>query len=274
MKAAAVLAATPFHLVFCAGAVTASEPTFGTSGLDQRAPVHVEAKADPCSYTHNPDTETLESGVGLACNNAGVIVANSYLRVFDLDVDHGFAGPVCVDQLRYGVESASGEPTLTFNVACVPHGFGETDFLSRQTIDDGIVGSVAADQPDAQFEFFDQAIEGCCDADTHDMVVEIATEDCVASGDCVNFFPGGAGFQSLRPYYIQAADCGVPEPVNADLITGLGVQQITWVVTACCGEAVPALTIPGVVLVSLLVGGAGSYRLMRRAASRGDASKA
>jgi len=256
---------------------TADEPAFGGSGLDAGTPgAAAWPLASPCSFTQNLDFE-IEPGGSLACVGSGGTTDNQFLRVFDLDVEHGFGGQVCLDSLDYAVESSVGDVDLTFYVYCTRQGLADDAIYGginrAQDLDPGLVFSVSAVQPDAELEFFNQPLGGCCDADSQDLAVEIAAEDCAEDGTCYVFFPGADGYGSTKPYYISAPDCGIDDPVNADAITGLGVHELLMQVNATCDEAgdggddpdVPAAGGWGLGLLLVTVLATGAYFVRRGA---------
>jgi hypothetical protein len=247
----------------------AVEFTSRTTDLEPAAPVSVyRPRVDPCTFTQNTQFDLMNGS--LVCSGGGVTTDNQFLRVFDLDIEHGFGGNICLDSVDYAVERSSGNPTVTFNVYCTPQGLADTapnNGIDRDVeLDPGLVFSTTAVQPDAEFEYFNQPLGGCCDADLHDMAIEIATEDCGESGTCVSFIPGVADFASAtKPYYISAADCGIVDPINAGNINGLGAMQLVMTLNATCedtGEVVPASgVVSGTVLLLLML--AAGIRLVR-----------
>jgi hypothetical protein len=225
-----------------------------------------------CSFTQNADF-TLKPGGSIACGGPGGTTDNQFLRVFDLDGEHGLTGQVCVDSLDYAIELAQGGVEVTFNVYCTPQGLADdaiTQGIDRdQDLDPGLVYSVSITHRDAELEFFNQPLGGCCDAATADLAIEIASEDCAENGTCSWFYPGTDDFQASKPYYIGAPDCGIADPINADLITGLGVPALLMQVNATCedgGADVPAADPLGVSLLLLVLLAAGSLLARRRAA--------
>jgi len=244
--------------------------TFGQYGADSASYTSPTPFGEtPCAFTQNLDPDTLESGVGVTCVGMQGSTDTQYLRVFDLDGDHHLQGDVCVEQLEYGVEDAHGGVELTFSVYCVPHGFGLRDVLPRDELDAGLVYSRKELQPDAELQIFDTPLGGCCNAQTHDMAIEIGSEDCNETGNCEWFTVGGNYGGAVNHWFIGAPDCGVVDPLNADLIIGFVWPPILLNVEATCsGSAVPALSAVGLAVATLLTAGLGAAALKRRNAFR------
>ena len=248
-----------------------AQPFFGGSGLEGQpvAPAGWPPE-DSCSFTQNTDF-TIEPGHGIACIGVGS-TDTQYLRVFDLDGEHGLSGRICVESLDYGVEVAEGGVGVTFNVYCTEQGLADehvVDYagIDRETeLDPFLIFSVSITQRDAELEYFNQPLGGCCDADAHDLAIEIASEDCVENGTCILFIPGTDGYGSTKPYYISAPDCGVVDPIAVDLISGLGEPEMLMQVHATCDEGggVPASGAVGVALLLLLLLVAGPCLAWRR----------
>ena len=270
MKQALCLSTILAWTLFGSG-IAQAQPAFGTgdtvggASADPAWPLE-----EPCSFTQNEQFDLIFGAP--ACQSSGITTDNQYLRVFDLDVEHGFGGQICVDSLDYGTEVAAGGIGVTFNVYCTPQGLADDaifDGIDRELdLDPGLVFSVTITHPDAEFEYFNQPLGGCCDADLQDLAIEIATEDCLESGSCLQFFGGVTDFGSTKPYYIGAPDCGIFDPINADLITGLGVQPLLMQIHATCEEVgdgagdgadTPAVGTLGGVLLLLLVLATGLY---------------
>jgi hypothetical protein len=252
----------------CASAAVHAEPSLipsptqgGRHATDSLGP------PDPCSITQNLDF-SLVAGATLACAAPGTTTDNQFLRIFDLDGEHGLVGQVCVESLDYAVDVSEGGVEVTFNVYCTPQGFADDSivagFVDRDVLDPGLVSSVTIEHPDAVLQYFNQPIGGCCNAETQDMAVEIATEDCLETGNCSVFFPGGNDNYSsdTKPWYIGAPDCGIEDPVSVSLITFEDYPLLMRVNVEC--GAVPAVTGAGMAAMVLLLGGGAAYFHCRR----------
>ena len=157
------------------GAGAQAQPAFGTSEsvggalCDTSWPLE-----EPCSFTQNEQFDLINGAI--ACSSGGTTTDNQFLRVFDLDIEHGFGGQVCIDSLDYGVEVSLGSVPVTFNVYCTPQGLADDAInagIDRDVdLDPGLVYSVTIFHPDAEFEFFNQPLGGCCDADSQDLAIE------------------------------------------------------------------------------------------------------
>jgi hypothetical protein len=247
-------------IVLVAGASAAEEPTFGTSGLEEGRHGGALLPRAPCSFTQNLDPETLETGIGVACQAGGLTADTFYLRVFDLDGEHGLSGEVCVESVDYGVEQSLGNVPLTVRTYCAPQGTSGAFELDTATF--VLRDSVDSIQPDAALEFFDVPVNGCCVAEEADLVVEIETADCLATGACVAFYPGGNADPQTKPWYIAAPDCGVDNPIDSQAL-GFADAYIVWRVNADCEGDVPASGGPGSMLIALAILAASAWLLRR-----------
>ena len=151
--------------------------------------------------TQNADP-TESDGVGPYCS----LGETHWLRIFDLDDDHGLVGDFCVDSLRFPVHatSSSGLQPLTVNTWCwrpsLPLGYDSFDLQD----------SITFKQPDADGEFFRHAVGGCCDADHEDLVIEIATAPCPsADDDCMMALGQDTDHYAFPPWYTWAEPCGI-----------------------------------------------------------------
>lgn len=114
------------------GEAIAADPVVAGSGIDPATASDAPPpRATQCSFTQNTLFEIMPGG-SLACQN-GATTDNQYLRIFDLDGEHGFGGVVCIDSLDYAVETSSGSVDLTFNVYCTRQGLADD-----ATIEDAI----------------------------------------------------------------------------------------------------------------------------------------
>jgi len=245
-------------LALFTGIEPAAAGELGKSGLEPGQQAHGGFPlGDPCSFTQNEYPDLLEAGSAIACQKAGITTDNRFLRLFDLDGDHGLSGQVCVDSLDYGVEQAVGDPELTFRVYCVVPGIADDYVLDAGELDPGLVFSFTTEQPDAELEFFSQPLGGCCDAATQDMVIEIATEDCLENGTCQAYYPGSNFWYPDTTWYIGAPDCGIDDPLAMSLIIFEDSPVVMTVHGTCGSPGVPATTGFGVLLLTLGLAGLG-----------------
>jgi len=170
----------------------------------------------PVDITQNLEPHVIVDGTSVGEGAGGVSFENAYLRLYDLDAEFGINGDYCTTSVEYGVEAATGGPggtqPLTLSTYCLDDGLPFV-YSSLQLRDRIII-----DQPDAQLEFFDQAIGGCCDADTQSLVVEIAAVDCSGTGLCEHFWVGMNDLGQTGPTYIVAPTAGISEPLDLTLV--------------------------------------------------------
>ena len=166
----------------------------------------------PEAMTQNVDPNTIIWGASTACAGGGLTTDTGYLRLYDLDDDEDFVGQFCTTSMDYGIEQAIGPQSITANVYCLDEGL---PFLKAFMV---LTGTATQPQPDALLEFFQIAVDGCCDASTQDMVVELLSEDCVESlGICKVLILGANNLGQTAPSYIVAPDCGFVEPTDLAL---------------------------------------------------------
>jgi len=195
----------------------------------------------PLAITQNVDPNTIVAGTSVACAEGGMTRDNGYWRLYDLDADHGLAGEFCTKSVDYGIETATGPQSITANVYCLDEGL--PFLLVFLTLE----GTASQPQPDADLEFFNIEVAGCCDAGTRDMAVELLSEDCVESGTCTRLFIGFNDLGQTAPSYISAPDCGITDPFDLTLLdfpTDHLIQVVNGSETAgdcfCCGCGTPA----------------------------------
>jgi hypothetical protein len=243
----------------------ATDPNAGTDVV-VNDPVHPLA---PQSITQSTDPYTIQDNTSIACVGA-VTTENAWLRLFDLDDDHGLVDTFTVESVDWGTQRAVGPVDLTLSVYCLDEGL---PFL-YQFMD--VRDSTALSLADIELEFHNTAIGGSCDTATEDMAVEIFAEHCDITG-CISYFVGMNTQGETAPAYIASASCGIPEPldlsvicfgIDCDLVmvvNGDGVVGDDGGADDGGGSDVPATTGVGAVLLLLTLLGSGAYFLRRGA---------
>jgi hypothetical protein len=221
----------------------------------------------PVTITQNTDPDTLVAGTSIACSDGATTTTNAWLRLFDLDGDHGLIGTYSVQSIDWGVESVIGSLDITVNVYCLDEGL---PFLyAFMELKDSAAILVA----DELLTFHSTPIGGYCDTATEDMAIDLSAEDCNIAG-CHHCFIGMNDLGQTAPTYIAAASCGVNEPTD---LAGLGFPNAHLVMKVNGGDAddggqdddgggdVPATTGVGAILLLLILLGTGAYFLRGRA---------
>jgi hypothetical protein len=160
------------------------------------------------SLTQSLDPYTIVPGTSVACV-PGVAFDHAWWRLFDLDAEFGLVDQFCVEDVDYAIESAIGPiQNLTANVYCLKDGLPfKTNTLT-------LVGTNSIPQPDAQYEFFNIEVGGCCDSATRSMAVALASDDCQETGTCIQLFPGMNDLGQTAPTYMSSPDCGIVDPID------------------------------------------------------------
>lgn len=200
-------------LVCCASATAQAAEITRLDGGGNRIEVRDPAPLlTPVSITQSIDPNSLVDGISVACTSGDVARNNSWLRVFDLDGDHGLGCEFCVESIDYGIELAVGPQNITANLYCLADGLPFLYAFMQ------LVGTNTVPQPDSILQFFNIPVEGCCDPETESLVVELRSEDCVDLGTCTSLFLGMNDLGQIAPTYISADDCSVIDPIDlADL---------------------------------------------------------
>lgn len=235
----------------------------------------------PQSITQNVDPNTLTSGSSVACSGGGITTDNHWWRLFDLDTDHNLNTEMCVKNVDYGIEVAVG-PTqnISATVFCLDEGLPFLNAFLTQ------VGTATQPQPDADLEFFNIEVNGCCTPETQDMALDMHTQDCLnAEANCLQLFIGCNNLGQTHPSYVHAEDCGLFDPTD---LAGIGFPNahLVYVVNGNGeggtgdggstgdggggtgdggGGGVPASTGFGVMLMVLALLGTSAYFLRRKA---------
>ena len=227
----------------------------------------------PESITQNVDPNTIVAGTSVACvGRGGVTTDNGWWRLYDISAFSDF----CMENVDFGIETAVG-PTqnITVNVFCLDNGL---PFLG-EFLD--LAGTNSQPQPDADLEFFNIPVAGCCDTQTQQMAVELLSDNCQETGTCQLLFIGCNDLGQTAPSYITADDCGVIDPIDMALI-GFPDSHVIQVVNGVHGDdfpdggdggtgddgGVPATTAQGAMLTVLLLLGTSALLLRRRAATQ------
>ncbi len=202
-------------LVVCAGSA-AQAASFSTSNV---SPDRIEVKdvihpLAPQSLTQSTDPNTIVPG-SVACGAGGITTDNGYWRLFDLN--SLAPGQFCTKNVDYAIETATGPQTMTVNVYCLDAGL---PFLLQFL---NLAGSNVQNQPDADLEFFNIPVAGCCDTQSQDMAVELRSEDCLESGTCLQLFIGSNNLGQSAASYINADDCGISDPTS---LAGIGFPNM------------------------------------------------
>ena len=221
----------------------------------------------PQSITQNVDPNTIVAGTSVACGG-GQTTDTGWWRLYDIS---GFPfGGFCTKNVDYGIETAVG-PTqnITANVWCLGNGL---PFIGVYLV---LVGTNSQPQPDADLEFFNIPVVGCCETFTQQMAVELLSDNCQETGTCQELFIGCNDLGQTAPSYISADDCGVFDPIDMARV-GFPDSHIIQVVHGNDeGDdggpddgGVPATTATGAVLMVLALLGASALGLRRRALGR------
>jgi len=253
-------------LLVCATAQAAQLGTDPNAGTDVvvRDIVHPLA---PQTITQSTDPDTLVDGTSVACVGS-VTTENSWLRLFDLDGDHGLTGAFNVESVDWGTQGVVGALDLTVNVYCLDQ---TLPFLYQfMTLKDAVVVPLA----DEALVFHNTAIGGSCDSGTEDMAIDLHAEDCNIAG-CITCFIGMNNLGQSAPTWIASASCGITDPAD---LAGIGFPDAHLVIkvngddggtpddggTGDDGGTVPATTGVGLMLLVLALGGGSAYFLRRK----------
>jgi hypothetical protein len=225
----------------------------------------------PNTITQSTDPDTLVAGTGVACSDGVFTTENSWLRLFDLDGDHGLAGTYTAESVDWGMETLTGDLPMDVNIYCLDDGM---PFLySFMTM----VGTGTTNATTGDLVFYNTAVSGACDSATQRMAVELFGDDCEILGTCTLYWIGANNLGQTGPTYIASASCGIVDPVDLAAI-GFPNSHLVMKVNGadCCddggqddggGGDVPATTSVGAVLLLLILLGSGAYFLRRRAAT-------
>jgi hypothetical protein len=217
----------------------------------------------PVSITQSNDPYTIEAGVSVACSNGVYTLENAYLRLFDLDDDHGLTGMFAAENVDWGMETLTGTLPIDVNIYCLDDGL---PFLYTFM---NLVGSGTTQAVDGQLLFYNTTVSGACDSATQRMAVELFGDDCEILGTCTLYWIGMNALGQTAPSYIASASCGLPDPFYDGFIFW---QHLVMVVNGNDGGLpddddggdVPATTAVGAVLLLLILLGSGAYFLRRR----------
>jgi hypothetical protein len=218
-------------------------------------------RCDFIAITQSTDPHTITSGSSVACSDGIYTTENAWLRLFDLDGDHGLTGPFHVDSVDWGMETVTGSLDITVNVYCLDEGL---PFLyAFMELKDSAATPVA----DEVLTFHNTQVGGRCDSATEDMAVELFGDDCEILGTCTLYWIGMNGLGQTGPTYIASASCGIPDPYHDSfLIQGHLVMVVNGleVVGDDGGDPdVPATTGIGAMLAVLALLSGSAYYLRR-----------
>jgi len=258
-------------LILCmAGSALAAapRPSLNKSVLAERHLDQVgrklRATAAPVSLTQNVDPNTIEDGMSVACSAGGVTTANTWVRRFDLDGDHGITGNFCASSVDFGVEVLAGATTLTVATHCISNGVNIPGIVPLADL--VLQDSVSFAGTDGALYFQNTLVGGCCNGSTDDMVVEVTGADCLGSGACLQFFIGANDNGQTGPSYIAAADCGIVDPTDLALI-GFATDHIVITVNGDDGGGgggTPAIGPLGIMAMVVVLLGSSAFFLRRQ----------
>jgi hypothetical protein len=223
----------------------------------------------PQTITQSTDPDTIESGSGVACSGGGLTTENSWLRLFDLDGDHGLLGTFAAESVDWGMETLTGTLPFVVNIYCLDDGM---PFLySFMTL----VGTGTTVVADEVLTFHNTTVSGSCDTATQSMAVELFGDDCGILGTCTLYWIGANGLGQTAPSYIASLSCGIADPTDLAAI-GFPNSHVVMKVNGNDGGGddgggpddgggdVPATTGVGLMLLVLALGGGSAYFLRRK----------
>ena len=236
--------------------------SFSTNPFPPKDPQAQPQAPGPNTITQSLDTATVTSGNSVSCNMGRLHTNNSYMRRFDLDGDHGITGEFNITRVTIGVEIAEspgavGQP-LTVTLYTIPNG----DALAFANLTQ-IGQSVFPNFADTSLSLVNLAVTGTVsDPTTQDLVVEIFTPNGQAAGNA--FFIGSNANGEIKPSYLAASDCSVPEPATTASI-GFPDMHILMLVDGveASAEPIPTLSEWGMILMGLILA-ASAYGVLRR----------
>jgi hypothetical protein len=226
----------------------------------------------PPTITQSIDPDTIEAGAGVACSDGVFTTENSWLRLFDLDGDHGLVGWWGAEGVDWGMETLTGTLPIDVNIYCLDDGL---PFLYQFMT---MVGSGTTQAVDGQLLFYFTTVSGGCDSATQSMAVELSGGDCEILGTCTLYWIGANGLGQTAPSYIASASCGIVDPTDLASI-GFPDSHLVMKVSSSSngddggspddggGGDVPATRSVGAVLLLLILLGSGAYYLRGRAAT-------
>jgi len=272
LPAAVIAVALLTCTVGTAEPIQLTQPNTGSNTVVVKDIVHPLAEQ---SITQSIEPYTIVDETSVGCSTGSGTTENAYLRLFDLDDDHGLVGSFCVESLDWATGWVVGDQDLTVTVYCMNEGL--PFLLQFLTLQDSAVVPVT----DEELTFHNTAVGGCCDAFTKDMVVELLSVDCNVA-DCFLFYIGMNDLGQTAPTYWTNPSCGAFEPldlagvgfpdahlimvVNGDGVVGDDGGADDGGADDGGGGDVPATTGVGAVLLLLILLGSGAYFLRRRAA--------
>jgi hypothetical protein len=237
-------------------------PNAGT-GVVVRDIIHPLA---PQWITQNFEPYTLRDHSTVACSDGVNSLENAWLRLFDLDDDHGLVDTFTVWSVDWATERVVGASDITVNVYCLDESLPFLYMFME------LKDSAATPVADEVLTFHNTPVGGSCDSATEDMAVELFAEDCNIAG-CTICKVGSNREGATAPTYIATASCGYPEPTDLNLLgfpmdlvmTVNGNDETPYDVDD--GGHIPATTGVGAILLLLILLGSGAYFLRRRAAA-------
>jgi hypothetical protein len=229
----------------------------------------------PQSLTQSADPDTIAAGSGVACSDGVYSAENAWLRLFDLDADHGLNNEFFVESVDWGMETLTGDLPVDVNTYCLDDGL---PFLYQFMT---MVGTGTTNATTGDLVFYNTPVGGSCDTVTQSLAVELFGDDCEILGTCTLYWIGANGLGQTAPSYIASASCGIVDPTDLAAI-GFPDSHLVMVVNGYDvqdggggdggfpddgGGDVPATTSVGAVLLLLILLGSGAYFLRGRLSS-------
>ena len=190
-----------------------------------RAPHNTNYILAPLSFTQSTDPSTITPGNSAICGNGTNHQANSFLRRFDLNGDHGATVDTIVTTVDVAVEFAAsgggtGQP-LTLNLYSIPN--AAPLLFANMTLVGSAANPAVADQSLTMLNF---PVAGTVDSINNDLVVELQAPSGVTAGHV--FIPGSNAAGQLAPTYLLSSDCGITVPTET---AGVGFPDMHLVMT-------------------------------------------
>jgi hypothetical protein len=197
-------------IVSCApGVATADTPRLTTVGtIDKQLAVKSDVWLEgPNTLTQNAEPDKVRE-FSVACCAAEGCSATGYLRLYDLDTEFNLSGRFCVESVDHAVSSSNAVHDVTVNLYCLDD--GQAFSVANLTL----VGTQTSPRPASSREFFNVDVDGCCDAKTQSIVVELLSNDCAEKDACDPFYAGFNDLGQSGASFILAPDCGITEPTD------------------------------------------------------------
>jgi hypothetical protein len=228
----------------------------------------------PQYLTQSNDPDTIESGSGVACSDGVFTTENSWLRLFDLDFDHGLVNTWTTESVDWGMETLTGDVDIHVNIYCLDDGL---PFLYQFMT---VVDTATTTATTGDLVFYNTPLHsyGACEPLSQSLVVELFGEDCEIVGTCTLYWIGANDLGQTAPSYIASASCGIVDPTDLAAI-GFPDSHLVMEVNGDSGSDggpddggfpddgggdAPATTGVGAVLLLLILLGSGAYLTRNR----------